>query len=211
MLSKPCCRFCFTLLSSRCFPVVGRRSVTEFSLPNSSRYIQLFGKPNSDHVTARPRTSAEATPKNYEASGFRAAFGDYSADGGPGMHGSSPCMTKLKAQRIFLGGHIFCHARFGAVNPRFGSGHAVSILYAWQLARGADVRPLRPQFISTSLKSVPTLGNGLNRSPAGAHRSQQFHRLLACAIASPGAEFLVPRREARIPNSSPEKGDGSMP
>ena len=26
-------------------------------------------------------------------------------------------MTKLKARRLFLGGHNFCHARFGAPDP----------------------------------------------------------------------------------------------
>ena len=74
-----------------------------------------------------------------------------------------PVHDKTESAALIFGRSHFLPRELWAANPRFGSGHAVSILYARQLARGADVRPLRPQFISKSLKSVPTLGNGPGR------------------------------------------------
>src|SRR5271168_2174119 len=54
--------FAFALSWPR-FPVVGRRSVTEFSLSNKFTLatIRLFGNRNFDHVTEQPQTSAEAS------------------------------------------------------------------------------------------------------------------------------------------------------
>jgi hypothetical protein len=150
---------------SRRFPVVGRRSRSFLYLTVHVIFSFWKTKFRSCHRAASnicrgdpQKLRVERLPPplgmpDLEPS-FRAAFGDYSADGGPGMHGSSPCMTKLKAQRLFLGGHIFCHARFGAVNPRFGPGHPASIRYARQLARGADVRPT---FIFKVAEIGPTL------------------------------------------------------
>jgi hypothetical protein len=81
-------------------------------------------------------------------------------------------------------------------------------LYASQLARGAD----GPTTIYFKVAEIgPKLGMNSTAARLARRRSQQFHRLLACAVPSPGAVFLVPRREARIPNSSRAKVDGSMP
>jgi hypothetical protein len=101
-LSKPWRRFCFTLYIFATFS--DRRAEIGhgvFFTEQLTLYSAFFGKPNYDHFTERPRTSAEAPQKlrverlppplgmpDLEP-GFRAAFGDYSADGGLGCTGQA--------------------------------------------------------------------------------------------------------------------------
>ena len=99
--------------------------------------IPIMSPSGLEHLPRRPR-------KTTSSSGFRrrsACATSSRASAPPSViiprtaaldAGSSPCMTKLKAQRLFLGSHFLPRALWAA-NPH-GSGHAVSILYARQLA-----------------------------------------------------------------------------
>jgi hypothetical protein len=91
-----------------------------------------------------------------------------------------------------------------------GSEHAASILFARQLAPGADVGP---QSNSKSRKSVQPLRNGLNAALtartglSNCSLALSPHRVLY-SIAALTSCFPVEKPE--FP-ASPEKGDGSMP
>ena len=141
MLSKPCGRFCYVFRSLgggrlRSFLVIFRFFENQIPIMSPSGL----------------ETFAEATPKNYESTGLRrrsACPTSSRASAPPSViiprtvaldARVEPVHDETESAALIFGRSQFLpRALWGA-----GSGRAVSILYARQLPRGADVRPLRP-------------------------------------------------------------------